>query len=529
MKILNLIVSPLSVKGATAVLAVTLFVSNILGVIRDHYLAQKIPADVLDTYFAAFRLPDLIFNVLILGAVSAAFVPVFTDLIAKRQRALAHRVANTLLVIAVVTTTVLVLIFYVAMPQLMSYLVPDFPLQKLTLTVSNARLLLWSPIIFGLSFIVSGMLTATKRFIATALSPIVYNGSIIAGTVLLADRFSVSAVVWAVIVGALLHLVVQLPSLAAIGFRLRPVLDWRNRAVVTIGKLMLPRTVGLGANQLLLLAFTFIASKIGGGAIAIYNFADNIQTTPVVIFATSIAQALFPTLAEHHSLKRVEDFSRHIERAIGTIIFILTPMAAGLVLLRAQIVRLILGSGYFGWEETIVAARTLGWFGLGLVFGGLLPLLHRAFFARYNTMFPAIGSILAVIIAIGVAALLVPAQGVAALPIGYSVGLIVEVVMLYLVLRRSVVLNERALIVNTTKVLLATFVMAVAVQTGKILVGSLVPLTRFVEVLAQLLVATAFGVIVYFPVINLLKHPGLQFDLKRFVVAKLNGAKNGKI
>lgn len=528
-KLIKFFVGTSSITGATAILAVTLLGSNILGVIRDHYLAQKIPATILDTYFAAFRLPDLIFNTLILGAVSASFIPVFAELVAKDNRDETNQTGSTVITSALIATIFLAAIFFVAMPSLMGYLVPDFPTDKLALTVTNARYLLASPVLFGLSFIVSGMLTATKRFVATALAPIVYNGSIILGTLLAADHYSVSGVVWAVIIGSFLHLVVQLPSLAKIGFRFRLILDWRNEHVRKIAKLMVPRTIGLGANQLMLMAFTFLASRIGGGAIAIYTFADNIQTTPVVIFATSIAQALFPTLAQHHALSRGSEFRRHIERAIGTIIFFLTPMAVGMVLLRAQIVRLILGSGYFGWEETIVAARTLGWFTPGLVAAGLLPLLYRAFFARHNTIIPTIAGIVAVAVSIIIASALAPNLGVVALPIGFSTGVIIESMMLYYLLRRTVELDDSKLALDAARVLGASVIMAAAVQGGKMLVGTLVPLTHSIEVLTQLAVATAFGVIVYFPATKLLGHPGLQVDLKQFLLTKLNGTRNGNL
>ncbi|MFY9484361.1 MAG: murein biosynthesis integral membrane protein MurJ [Patescibacteria group bacterium] len=528
-RLIKFFVGTSSISGATAILAVTLLVSNMLGVIRDHYLAQKIPATILDTYFAAFRLPDLIFNTLVLGAVSAAFIPVFAELVAKGKRAEANHIGSTLITTALIGTMVLAAIFFVAMPGLMGYLVPDFPPDKLALTVTNARNLLASPVLFGVSFIISGMLTATNRFVATALAPIFYNGSIILGTLLAADHYSVSGVVWAVIIGSFLHLIVQLPSLATIGFRFRPLIDWRNEQVRKIVKLMIPRTIGLGANQLMLLAFTFMAAKIGGGSIAIYTFADNIQTTPVVIFATSIAQALFPTLARHHALSRGSEFRRHIERAISTIIFFLTPMAVGMVLLRAQIVRLVLGSGYFGWEETIIAARTLGWFAPGLVAGGLLPLLYRAFFARHNTIIPTIGGIVAVAISIITASALVSSNGVVALPIGFSVGMIIEAVMLYYLLRRSVELNDRKLALDGARVLVASAIMAAAVQGGKMLVGTLLPLTHSIEVLAQLALATALGVIVYFPATKLLGHPGLQVNLTQSFLAKLNGTRNGNL
>lgn len=528
-RIFRAINEPNSVRGATAILAVTLFFSNVLGVIRDHFLAQKIPAGTLDTYFAAFRLPDLIFNALILAAVSSAFIPVFTDFLAKGKKQEAFHIANTLISIGMIIMLALIGLLYFTMPVLILHLVPDFSADKLSLTIHNARTLLLSPLVFGLSFIVSSMLNSWKRFVATSFSPLVYNGSIIVGTLLFADRYSVQGVVWAVIVGSVLHLLIQLPTLLSLGFRFRPSFDIHNKAVRRIGALTIPRALGLGANQIMLLAFTSIASGIGAGAIAIYTFADNIQTTPTVIFATSIAQALFPTLAEHHALQERNEFGGRIERAINAIVFILLPMAVGMVLLRAQIVRLILGSGYFGWEQTIQAASAVGWFGLGLVFSALLPLIHRAFFAMHNTVIPALGGIIAVAVAITSAKMLAPVAHISALPIGFSLGVIVEFVLLYSILIRHVRMHQAALALNIARVAAATLIMGLAVQGGKIGVGYVLPLTHSVAVLLQLGVATALGMLVYFPTIHLLGHPGIDVHIKQYIVNRIYGQRNGKL
>ncbi len=516
-------------RGATAILAVTLFFSNVLGVIRDHFLAQKIPAGTLDTYFAAFRLPDLIFNALILAAVSSAFLPVFTDFLAKGKLKQAFHVANTLISSSMIGLFVLLGVLYGAMPLFITHLVPNFSADNIALTIHNARILLLSPLIFGLSFIVSSMLNSWKRFVATSFSPLIYNGAIIVGTVLFADRYSIQGVVWAVVVGSLLHLLIQLPTLFGLGFRFRPSLDLGNDAVHRIWALTIPRALGLGANQIMLLAFTSIAARIGTGAIAIYTFADNIQTTPTVIFATSIAQALFPTLAEHYALEKHEQFGYHIERAINAIVFILLPMAVGMVLLRAQIVRLILGSGYFGWEQTREAASVVGWFGMGLVFSALLPLIHRIFFAMQNTLIPTIGGIVAVVVAIVSAQLLAPVTHISALPIGFSLGAMVEFVLLYAIVVRQVHINQASLGLNSARVAVATLVMALAVQGGKIAVGQIIPLTHSLAVLLQLGVATALGVLVYFPVTHFLGHPGIDLPIKQFIVNRIYGQRNGRL
>jgi len=486
-----------SYSAASVILVITLFLSNVLGLLRDHFLTQKIPTDILSTYYAAFRIPDLLFNVLILGAISSAFIPVFSGLVNQNQKKVAWQVANSVINIAILALIVFSLILGLLMPYLAPLFVPGFDQEKLSLTVQLARLMLISPIFFGLSYIFGAILNSSKRFLVYSLAPLIYNLAIILGTLLLAPRIGILGVALSVVIGAFLHMAIQIPVVSRLGFRWQMVLFWQNASVRKIGILMFPRAIGLGANQILLLVFTGIASVLGGSAIAVYNLADNIQTMPMVVFGTSFALAIFPTLSEKAAREDWQGFSFDFTKTLRSILFFMVPIVLGLILLRAQIVRMILGSGHFGWEQTIDTANTLGFFAAALVFTSVIPLFSRAFYALHNTKIPMAVTCLTVVISIAAGKILASSMGIEGLALAYSLGSFFNAVVLYFLLRKKIKLDEWSLVWFCLKVGLAAFLMAVALQEVKFLAAIFVDMTRFWGVFVQTFVAIIVSLVIY--------------------------------
>ena len=486
-----------SYSAASLILIITLFCSNILGVIRDHYLTQKIPTDILSTYYAAFRIPDLLFNVLILGAISSAFIPVFSGLIHQKKNKEAWQVASSVINIAVFGLIFFCLILWLLMPYLAPLFVPGFNEAKLATTVLLARIMLFSPIFFGLSYIFGAILNSYKRFLIYSLAPLIYNLTIILGTLILSPRIGIVGVALAVVFGSFLHLAIQIPVAKKLGFSWQKILDFKNAQVQKIGILMFPRAIGLGANQILLLVFTSMASLLGGSAIAVYNLADNIQTMPMVVFGTSFAMAIFPTLSEKVSRKDIPGFTQDFIKTLRSIIFFMVPIVLGMILLRAQIVRLILGSGHFGWQQTIDTANTLGYFAAALVFTSVIPLLSRAFYALHNTKIPMMVTILTVIVSIIIGKLLSTTMGITGLALAYSVGSLFNAFVLYMILRKKIVISEWPLVWFGLKVLIASLIMAIALQETKFLAAIFVDMTRFWGVLTQTLAGILVSLSIY--------------------------------
>ena len=507
----NALVKENSIKGAGFILIITLALSNLLGVLRDHFLAQKIPTDRLDVYFAAFRLPDLIFNVLILGSIAAAFVPVYSNYLKEKGQKDATRLAQSAMTIGVVAVAGSLVVLYFVMPYLMPILVPSFGSDKQLETVQMARLLLLSPLIFTISYFLGGILNSHKRFLAYSVAPLIYNLSIIIAVLLFADQMGVQGVVIGVIAGAILHMLVQLPAAIKVGFNFKFNFDYKEKGVRRILKLMVPRAIGLGAGQILLVAFTAFASAFPGG-IAVYNFADNIQTVPSVIFGNSLALAVFPTLAGlslQNQLER-DRFIELVTKTLKTVIFLLVPSTALLVLLRAQIVRIILGYGFFGWSDTKTAAAALGFFALSIIAQGLIPLLARSFYAMHDTKTPMKISVISITISILLGYIFTrftatTVTGIAALALAFSIGTWINLVLLAIYLRRKININVGSIIEFTLRVIVITLVMAVVVQSTKGFIAEMFDIDRVRYLAMQTVLSVISGALAYLGLAYMMK------------------------
>ena len=422
---------PNSLKGATGILAITLFLSNVLGLLRNVVLAGKFQPEELDIYFAGFQIPNLIFNLLVLGAISTAFIPVFSELIASKKIKESWQVTATLFNLVTIVLVVLSVVLIIFAPQTIHYIVPGFEKHRLDETIAVSRIMFLQAIIFGWSYIVSGILNSYKRFTAYALAPLFYNISIIIGA-LLGDRIGIIGLSWFVVFGAFLHFLVQLIPAWKIGFRPSLTLQLKNQSLKQILKLMLPRNFSLGIQQINMLVFTAMASVMAAGSIAVFNLTNDFQTAPTVIFANSLAIALFPTLSELASKKDWPEFERVFAKSLRITIFFLMPSAFIMFILRAQIMRLYVGLGKsFDWEATIMAMNTLAYFAIGIVPVGIVAIYSRVFYALKNTKLPMYLGAGSIIISI-ILANFFGKLGVGGLALALSIGNIINAVLLYI-------------------------------------------------------------------------------------------------
>lgn len=475
-----------SVRAASILLVITLALSNVLGLFRDHFLASFISTADLDVYFAAFRIPDLIFNFLILGAIYSALVPVFSELKAKGELSHAWLVVNSVLNLAVIAMAVSAIILYFLMPSLTRLVVPDFSTQKLEQTVRLSRILMLTPLFFSASYVISGILNSYNRFVAYSFAPLVYNLSIIAGIFILGRTIGIEGVVYFVVFGSFLHLLIQIPSAIKSGFIYKPLVNYKDRAVLKIFQLMLPRTISMGASQVLLLVFTSIASSLASGSISAFNFANNIQTVPTVVFGSSMATAIFPTLTQAASLSDSQRFCGYLNKTIRTISYIIIPVTVVMILLRAQIIRLILGSGQFAWNDTTITAQALGFFALSLLPQALSPLFARAFFAVKDTRTPMFMAIISTIIGIMFAYLLAPRYGVGGLALAFGISSYLNAILLYVGLTKIPCYSpDREFIPSIIKIVFISMIMAVVMQFSKHYFSRFLNMDTFVGVFAQ--------------------------------------------
>ncbi|NMB48784.1 murein biosynthesis integral membrane protein MurJ [Candidatus Kuenenbacteria bacterium] len=541
--------------GSAIVIAIFSILSKIMGLFRDRLLASKFGAgDVLDAYYAAFKLPDLIFNTLVLGALSAAFIPVFMEFKSrhdqdkqknKNGRLPLEQAEDEIAVVAVPITpkvsaingdnlnhwdlsaaiiNIITIVFLLVgaivwfwAPAFVALIAPGFNGEKLDLAIGMTKIMLLSILFFGISNVFSGILQSLKKFTIFSLAPLMYNLGIIVGIVFLVDIFGPVGLAYGVVLGAFLHLLIQWPAAVRSGFHWRAILALKNKAVRQIGRLMLPRTVGLAGNQLSQVITTIIASGLISGSLAIFNLAANLSSVPISIFAISLAIASFPVLSEKYISQNKAGFIEQVSVNVRRILFLMIPISVFLIAFRAQIVRLVLGAGSFDWEDTILTAEALGYFAISLFAQGLIPLLTRAFYALQNTKTPVIISLLAVVINISAAFTLAPTMGVAGLALAFSLSSIVNLIFLVVILKcRLGDLDEKKILFSTLKISVASLGGLVCIQLAKYVLGSAVDMQTFVGVLIQFLGAGAVGVLVYLLVSLMLGSEEINDWKKRF-------------
>lgn len=487
-----------TITGAAIVIGIASLVSKVVALARDRIFAHYFGAgDVMDAYYAAFKIPDLVFNLLIVGALSAGFIPVFVELINKDKKE-AWKVTNAMINILgclLIISSTLLIIFT---PQFLHFLVPGFSGEKLKLTITLSRIMFVSPILLGISSIVSGVLQSFKAFLIYSLSPIMYNIGIIVGAIFLVPVFGNIGLAIGVIIGALFHLLIQLPSLIHQGFKYELNFDWKNQNVKKIFKLMVPRTLGMATRQINFLAITIIASTLASGSLSIFNFADNLQSVPTSIIGISFAIAIFPALSQMASANDTKKIISHISETTKQILFLIIPITVIMIMLRAQIVRVILGTGQFDWDATKLTFNALGIFAFSLFAQSLIPILSRSFFALQDTVTPLIISIISTIISIIMAIYLSQVYGIMGLIVSYSFSAIFQFGLLWLLLRNKLGgLQEKKVIISLTKIIIAAFIMAIFLQTFKFIISQIVDMDRFWGVLLQMTVSTIISVLIY--------------------------------
>ena len=268
-----------SVISAAFIITVAGLASRILGLLRDRLLASTFGAgDTLDIYYAAFRIPDLIYNLLIFGALSAAFIPVFTSLISKENKDEAWELANGVLNLAAIFIISLSLIFAIFAPFIMKIITPGFSSEKIQSVVLFTRIMFLSPFFLGLSGIFGGILTSFKRFMMYSLAPLFYNLGIIFGIIFFVHFFGSIGLAWSVVLGAFLHMMIQYPAARKLGYKFswNVVAALKNASVKKIFFLMIPQTMGVAIIQINLLIITIFASFLPSGSLSIFNFSQNL-------------------------------------------------------------------------------------------------------------------------------------------------------------------------------------------------------------------------------------------------------------
>ena len=524
-----------SITMAAALVGVSSLLSRLLGVLRDRILAGQFGAgEYLDIYYSAFRIPDMVYNLLILGALSAGFIPVFTGLIKdfksykstglfKYLNLEAWDLANNLLNILMLFLVVLSLLGIVFAPSLVSLISPGFSPEAQKTTADLTRIMFLSPLFLGISGIIGGVLQSFKNFLIYSVAPIMYNVGIIIGALWLSPFMGISGLAWGVVLGAFLHMTIQIPVVYNLGWRYHFLIDWRNKNLIKIARMMVPRTLSLAISQINLVVITIIASELASGSLSVFNFANNLQSFPVGIFGISFAVAAFPALsvAVHDNKKMVEHFSL----ATRQILFFILPATILLITLRAQVIRVILGTGSFDWEDTILTMDTLGFFALSLFAQAIIPLQTRVFYARQDSRTPFFIGLSVVIVNIFLSIWLAGRMGVAGLALAFSISTILNFILLWVWLCYKIGnMDQAKILISTLKFSVAGIGAGFVVQLMKNIVWAYINMNTFSGVLIQGAAAGTGGLIAYLVVCALLRSEEF-YDFLNLIKRKLSWRK----
>ncbi|OGH93219.1 MAG: murein biosynthesis integral membrane protein MurJ [Candidatus Magasanikbacteria bacterium RIFOXYD1_FULL_40_23] len=501
-----------SITGAAIIISGATLVSRLMGLARDRIFAHYFSAGpILDAYYAAFKIPDLIYNLLIIGALSAGFIPTFTKLFYQGEdKSSAWKLANNILNITAISLLVVSFFGIIFAPSLAPIIAPGFSKTSQDLVATLTRIMFGSTIMLGMSMVIGGMLQSLRTFFLYSLAPIFYNLGIIIGAVLLVPILGISGLAWGVVLGASLHFSLQAYSAYANGYRWKWYFNLKDKNTRLIGKLMIPRTLGLAISQLNLVIITMLASLLPVGSVTIFNFANNLQAVPIGIIGIPFALAVFPVLSAAASQNNIEEFIKNLSSTIRQILFLIIPCAIIILLLRAQIVRVIYGTGKFDWTATIHTADTLAFFALSLFAQALIPLLARAFYALSNTKTPFIIGIISELVGIIAALLLMQPLGVAGLALAFSIASILNLTILSITLRNTLKkIDGEKILSSFYRIILAAIPMAIAIQYAKYPLAKIFNQDYFFGILGQGLVASLIGLAIYGLICYLLRVPEL--------------------
>jgi putative peptidoglycan lipid II flippase len=413
-------------------------VSRVLGWLRYVVMVEYFGArGDLDAFLAAFRLPDLMFQLVAAGALSSAIIPIATALLATGDEARTWRVISTIANLMLIALAGLALIVFVAAPWIVPIITPGFVADppKLERTIELTRIMLLSPIFLALGSLATSVLNARNRFSASVIAPIVYNLAIIAGTIFLSGPLGVTGLAVAVVLGSVGHLIVQLPPVLRLGYRYDPRIELDDPQARQALLLMAPRAIGLGVTQITFVVVTAIASTFGDGGISAFQLAFVLLQIPLGVIGVPLGVVLLPALSHEAAVGNAAEFAGLVSRALRLLLFVI-PIAGLGIVLAGSTVRVLFGAGRTPHATLDLIAVTLVTFLFGLAAHAMIAVLARAFYAQQDTRTPVAAGIVSVVFntSLSVVFALQLGLGLAGIGLAIAVGAWIEAIILLAIL-----------------------------------------------------------------------------------------------
>lgn len=522
--------------------------SQILALFRDRFIAHFIgPSANLDAYYASFRVPDLIY----ISISSLASITVLIPFIALKMEGNkatpeSKKFLNDVFTVFLGTMIVVSIIAFFLMPYLISFTAPGFSAVMKEKVILFSRIMLLSPILMGLSNLFGTITQLFRKFFIYSLSPIFYNLGIISGILFFYPIFGGLGLVYGVVLGAFFHFLIQLIASLGCGFSIKFSLNINFQDIKKAVIISLPRTLGISFNSIALICIIAFASYLSSGSISIFNLSFNLQSVPLNIIGISYAVAAFPTLVKSISIGKMEEFKKHLKSAARQIVFWSLPAAFLFIVLRAQIVRVILGSGTFSWDNTRLVAATLAVFSVSILAQGMTALLSRAYYAKGDTKRPLTINFICSLLIIVLAYVFIQIFGhfpmfryfiesllkvedihgteVLMLPLAYSTGTVLNFILHWIYVKKDFMSKEDFIFKTFFQSIGASFFIASVAYVSLNILSSILDTTTFLGIFFQGFLSGILGIGAGILVLYLLKSEEL-FDLVKSFQAKVWKAK----
>jgi len=519
-----------SILSAAFIITAANIFSSLLGLLRERVLIKLFfntlaSQQAYEAFQVAFQIPDMLFHLIVLGALSAAFIPLFTELKKKNSAKAFEFTSIVMNLVLLIFSFFSIIAFIFAKPITMARTGAEFTPEQVAIAVNLTRVMLFAQFFFAISNFLTGILQAYQRFIVPALAPLIYNLGIMLTSIFLAKYFGIYAAGLGVVVGAAFHMLIQLPLIRKTGFRWRPIFDWRFIGVKKLFKMMPPRLMTVGVTELQNLAMGFFATSIGDLSFVIVNLARRLMTLPIRFFGIPISQASFPFLSEESAELNRKKFNQLLLQSLNQISFLSMPASILLLILRVPAVRLVFGTANFPWQTTLITGRLVSIIAISITAQAMVQLLIRSFYALKDTKSPFMVTSITVIIylisnALGI---YVFKWGVYSLGAAILLAAFIELFFMLVLLQKKLkCFSFKDFLLPQLKMLLASFFMAIFLYLPfKILDEVVFDTTRTIDLLALTVSTSTIAILVYL-------YFSILFDIKELDYFNSLIAKFGK-
>lgn len=490
-----------SILSAAAVIMFATLVSALLGFIRTRLLIQYFFADksVLDIFWAAFRIPDTIFQILIVGALSSAFIPVFSRYLEHEKREEASIIASSMINSVVGVMLIFTVAILIWAEPLCRLVAGGFNADQIVQMARLTRIMAGAQILFGFSSFMTGIIQSHKRFLIPAFAPSLYNIGIILGTVLFSHSFGIMGPAFGVVIGALLHLLVQFPLAIKLGFSYKLRIH-KHPAIKEMTRLMLPRMITLSLSQIEQTTLIAFSSWLGSGTVTIMTIAQQLTNLPIRLIGVTIGQASLPFFAKETAKNNLQGLAKMVNDSILQMLYLALPSSVIILILRIPLVRLAYGAGSFPWAETVLTGKLVAMFALAIAAGSLSHIIIRVFYALHDTKTPFIINLISTTINVGLSYyfLFVIKTGIVGMAFAITLADILETTILTIILYKVAQFSLVEIIKPFAKMLLAAAITTVSLWVPLRVLDQLIfDTTHTLPLIILTIVVVIIGLAVY--------------------------------